>query len=202
MNNTDWNNNLTVLFARLRDKDEEALSMIISHYKRGMIAFITSIVGNPQDAEAIFFEAIEYIFLNPKCVKDPTTFSGFLRTAVRNSAYNFIDTAEKRHTVNETDLGEDEYVLDDFLGNYDSPEYTLEKKELKRMITQILKNMDPRYSKPLYEQYYNDLSLSDIAKKLHLPRSTVIGRLQTGKKLLRGYQHIVQERYGYRGYEQ
>lgn len=76
------------LVARSRAGDREAFGALVRRYLRLAHAVARSVVAEPADAEDVCQEAFLEALLRLESCRDPTRFSGWLLTIVRNKAHN------------------------------------------------------------------------------------------------------------------
>ena len=63
--------------------------------------------------------------------------------------------------------------------------FDLEKKELRSLLGQLLSSLKLKYKEVLYLRYYEELSVTEISKKLNLPPRRVSERINYALKLVR-----------------
>lgn len=61
----------------------------------------------------------------------------------------------------------------------------LEEAEITRAMERVLKNLAPRYREVIILRYYEELSINEIARRIHLTPKQVYSRIHYGLELIR-----------------
>lgn len=99
----------------------------------------------------------------------------FLIVTVRNAAFKLYNR-RKRETPVE-DVEQDEVVPD--------ISRTIEQQDVKRLLFELLKQMDSKYGDVLMLKYYYDMSVNEIAEQMGLTPQNVKVRLHRGRAILK-----------------
>ena len=67
--------------------------------------------------------------------------------------------------------------------------YDIEKKEVQAQLKNLLGKLKLKYQEVLYLRYYEELSISEISQRIHLPPRRVSERIHYAVKLLRKKCH-------------
>ena len=103
--------------------------------------------------------------------------ASYIYAITTNKIYNYY-----RYNYKQKEAASELAIDSVFTLNIDSD---LEKKELRDSIKNFLSSLEIKYQEVLYLKYYEDLSISNIGKKLNLPPRKVSERIHYALKLLK-----------------
>ncbi|GGH35464.1 sigma-70 family RNA polymerase sigma factor [Paenibacillus segetis] len=159
--------------------DEDAFYHLITTHKRKLYGIAFSYLKNEADALEVVQETICRAWSKCHQLKDPESFIPWLIRILINCS---IDEQKRRKRVApqtvETSTG------------------TAEMVSVQRLDLEIaLERLKPKYRHVLTLKYYQDMTLTDIAKVLDCPEGTVKTWLHQGLKQIRGQMDYGGERY-------
>ena len=106
----------------------------------------------------------------------PDQMRKFMTITVRNAAFK-IYNHRKRENVTEEIYKDDEVIQDISVDT--------ENKDIKRILFDMVKSLDSKYSDVIMLKYYCDLSVNEIAENLGLTPENVKVRLHRARALLK-----------------
>ncbi len=187
MRDTTWEKSLKNLFPKLKEHDDEAWNIVVSHYKKGLEICAYAIVENQADAEEVVQRVMITLMLKIDTIEDPERMTGFLRSTVHNTAVNYVSRGCYRFEANASDLSDNDSDRYYEFPDGDDPETLFYEKVYRQEIEDCLLAIGNKLAEPLVMKYILGLSAKEIAGRLHLSTSTVNGRIEMGKKKAREY---------------
>lgn len=126
----------------------------------------------------------------PRVLEKYDASKGSLGTWVNRCVANFTLDALRRRPkgdIQTFQVEEEEWksfqIVIEVLGE-ESPHLLHDRKYLHNIIVSCLEKLPEHYQKPIYLRYWEDMSIEEIAKRLHLPTGTVKSQLSRGIKML------------------
>ena len=151
-------------------KNEDVVKLFDS-YADDLYRFAVSYVGSKHDAE----DVVQDVFLkllSKNLLFDRRFEKAYLLTITANKCKDLLKSKARKTSV---DLESEEWHLEYYDGFTDSD----------RAVFDELMALDEMYRVPLHLFYYEDYSITEIAKVLDLPDSTVKTRLKRGRDKLK-----------------
>ena len=178
------------IIALFFSRSEQAISELASKYGRLCHQIATNILGSNEDAE----ECVNDAYLgawNTIPPQKPNPLQAYICKIVRNIAITrfHANTAAKRNTHYDIALDE----LENCLFSPDTPESTLQAKELSHLLDRFLSKLDTRSRVMFVRRYWYADSITDLAKKLHMRPNNVSVQLSRIRNKLRKF--LIQEGY-------
>ena len=194
-NNT--NDNIVQLVRGAKQKDEEAIRLIMNTYEKKLIFLALSYVKNEADASDVVQDSFISAFSNINDLKDESKLEGWLNRIVRNRSLNMLDSAYKKYTTNftniETDDDEIEFdIRDDQIDR--QPEMAYDQKARQEIILKILDTLPEAQRTVTVMYYYEDMTMKEIANTLHESMTTIVGRLNSAKDKIKKSVTALQNR--------
>lgn len=150
--------------------DEQAFYTLVSEQKRKLYGIAYSYLHNEQDALEAVQETVCRAWIKCGKLKDPSSFTAWLIRILINYC---VDEQKRRKRVQpllaEQDVRANEMISDNKLD-----------------LEQAMERMKPKYRHVLMLKYYQDMTLTEIAKVLDKPEGTVKTWLHQGLNQLRG----------------
>lgn len=147
--------------------DKETFSTLIKEYTPNMYRLALSMLHSQQDAEDAVSGAVLKAYENLYTLRNVDRFKSWIMQITANEARKIYRNYKRTACVE---------IMEDFL-----PAFEDERHEL----WDVVQKMDLNYREVIILYYYEQLSLKEISKVLHIPVGTVKSRLSRGKKLLR-----------------
>lgn len=196
---------LVRLIETWKNGDENAYDTIYNEYYDAMlrIALTHTMVNgkvNRADAEDILQDAMLKAYLNIQSLDKPENFPQWLTKIVKNRASDYMTSAMKKHNVLFTDATNDdgkgktlEFDKEDERISA-RPDIQLDNQVKEDILSEIMDHLseDQRVVTLMY--FYDEMTMKEIAEKLDIEQSTVIGRLQTAKKNIKNEVTAIQKR--------
>jgi RNA polymerase sigma-70 factor (ECF subfamily) len=160
-------NNLVIAVGK---SDEQSLILLYQAISGRLLSIAKGLLKNHQDAEDAVSEAFVRIVKYAPSYKKSNNAYGWAATILRNCAIDILKNKQIDTNI------DDAYGL----------AAESEDIDTKIDIRAALFKLEEQEREILLLRYYGDLTVRDIAKKLNLPKSTVMNKLQQAeKKLLR-----------------
>ena len=169
------------LVGRVLGGDLQAFGAIVRRYQDSVYATALRRTGNAADAEDVAQEAFLAAYQSLSRLKEPAKLGGWLRSVTR---YTYSNWRRKHADLRRVSAAGD--LLDAIpCGNSPSPDEAVQREELRQRILKAVVAL-PRHTGEVVRLYYVDgFSYQAIAESLSLSATTVKGRLQMGRDLLR-----------------
>lgn len=169
---------LVFLYLLDTPEDRDKLEQLYLAYHNKMLALAISILHDQYDAEDAVHDAFYAIARHITAIHEPLDSDrtiGYLMVTVKNCSYDILRKHKKEAVTKKeaADIPDKDDILEELCS-----EETYEK------IVNILLDFHPLYSSVLYLHFVEELSSSEIAKRLNRKVSTVKNQLCRGKKLL------------------
>lgn len=196
---------VATLVKQAQEGDEFAFSELYEHYYPAMLRVAckhTQVSGrnNQQDAEDVLQEAMLSAYKNIKSLKNPKSFKSWLTTIVVNRANDVMTSSYKANNINMSALSSDdkdgkemEYDPSDESGTY-QPDVLLDNQTREDILNDVMSHLSEEQRMVTIMYFYDDMTMDEIAEKLGIKTSTVIGRLQTAKKNIKQEVDSIQKK--------
>lgn len=159
--------------------DEQAFYQLISLHRRKLYGIAYSYLRNESDALKAIQETVCKAWIKCRRLKDPEAFIPWL---IRILVHCCIDELKRRKRVLP-------YVAERMQTNGEM--VSVFKMDLDSALDQL----KPKYRHVLTLKYYQDMTLTEIARVLDCPEGTVKTWLHQGLKQLRRHMHVGGELY-------
>jgi RNA polymerase sigma-70 factor (ECF subfamily) len=168
------------LISRVRDGDADAFYELIRPHERAVFLTALSILKNDADAEEVAQEAVLKAFKALPRFRREAKFSTWLiqicineaKMKLRKDRRHLYDSLEQQQQNNDGD-----YIPRDFADWRDIPSEALEKKELRKALTQALDSLPEKYRAVLILRDVQHLGITETAQILGLSEANVKTRL-------------------------
>ena len=177
---------IALFFAR----SEQAITELSIKYGKLCLHIADNILGNPSDAE----ECVNDAYLgawNTIPPQKPNPLRTYLCKIVRNIAITRYHTNTATIRNSHYDVALDE--LQDCLFSLDTPETTLEAKELSHLLDHFLATLDTRSRVMFVRRYWYSDSIMQIAERFRMKPNSVSVHLSRTRNKLRKF--LFQEGY-------
>lgn len=178
------------IIALFFSRSEQAITELSKKYGTLCMRIADNILGNKQDAE----ECVNDTYLgawNTIPPQKPNPLQAYICKIARNSAIAkyHSNTAIKRNSHYDIALEELEHCL----YSLDTPERTLQAKELSCLLDRFLSSLDARSRVMFVRRYWYADSVSDIADAFKMRPNSVSVQLSRLRKKLQNF--LIQEGY-------
>lgn len=162
--------------------DRVACNALVTRYRDALIAYISNIVPNHEDAEDICQESFQKCFNNLSSYNHKYAFSTWLYTIAQNTSFDFL---RKNRIPSAATLSEAEVNAQKKTSNTaPSPEDVMINNQAIENVLKAIQKMPPIYRRVSELRFIQDYPLEEISKELNLPLNTVKTRVSRAKKLL------------------
>lgn len=166
------------LLLRLRDGDEQAFTGIYNTYYSTLYIHAYNRLRNRETAQDIVHDLFSYLWNKRNQLNITEGLSSYLYTAIRNRIIDHISRLNTNSRYLQS-LG-DQLAL-----NNETPESTLEHRELATLIEKEIASLSPQL-RVVFELSRNEhLSHKEIAERLNLSEQTVRGYIKNALRTLR-----------------
>lgn len=168
------------------DNDQKLFEDMFLSYRKQMVTFAVTILGNEDDAQ----DAVGDVFLRiaqknwdvVRDIKNETDFRNYLLKATKNTSINKIKTKKKENvsldTIMEYDMDGIEDLSDDTFLEVICNKYEYDK------VVQAIKLLNEKYRDAMYCHYVMEMTVPQTAKSLNQTLSATKQQLVRGKKML------------------
>ena len=166
------------MIVRIQRGDMEAFEALFQLYKDKAMRTVYLMTGNQMASEDIVQEAFTTCYLSVKTLKNPEYFKTWFFKLLTRIAWRHMKKEKRLVPIEE--IGE--LIERDKRGYY--PDVMEERERARVLYNEILK-LDLKLQTTLILYYYNELSVSEIARVMGCLEGTVKSRLYTGRKRLK-----------------
>lgn len=174
------------------ERNPEAMEKTVLKYKNYCICIAKNILGNEQDADECFNDALHNTW-NSIPPQKPENLGTYIGKIIRNLSFDrYKHSRAKKRGGGETELVLEE--LKDCVSGKETPEQNLYRKELSAEINSFLNTLSKEKRNIFVCRYWYAFSVSDIAKKFGKTEtniSVILSRLRGELKEFlteRGYE--------------
>ncbi len=173
----------------LQNGDENSIKYIFDKYYEGLCLFAESITKDHHASEEIVEDIFVYLWLNASSTQITTSVKSYLYRSVHNNCLKYLDKLKTQRKA----LDNIHYTLSDKeLLHPITPEYPISNlivKELEEKASQVLESL-PNQCREIYMlNRFENLSYSEIAKKMDITVSTVKTQMGRAFQKLREALH-------------
>lgn len=148
--------------SRLRKKlhkfDRSAVTLLVEEYKTPLLRFAFSFVRDERIAEDVVSEALVRLLIKKPRLRSEGALKGYLFSVTKNVAVDYL-RKKKREKAYSARLGQEEREK-----RAKPIENSVIENERYREVTEALSGLNERYREALYLQYFEEMSVEDIAK--------------------------------------
>lgn len=164
---------LNPLIFRVAKGDASALDTIFALCGKRMCALARGIVRSQADAEDVVSESFVKLARHASSFKEGNGYA-FLMRIVRNAALDFLRKNKRTATENIDDC----FSLSD--GTYSS-----EGRENALLLESAVKALPPLEKKMIYDRYFLDLTVREIAREEKMSKSSVERAIRRAEEMLK-----------------
>lgn len=176
------------LVERARQKDRDAIALIIKQHNRRLYRIARSIVRNDSDAEDVLQEAYVRAFGALDGFRGEAQFSTWLARIVINEALGFVRRRRPAIDIGliSTGLGLNAQVIPFPDANrVPDPETTMVQTEIRVLLEQAIDRLPSTFREVLIARLVEGMSVADVAELFRIPPQTVKTRLFRARALMR-----------------
>lgn len=171
--------------------DRVQLEQCIDEYGTDVYTFCSQITGNREEAEDLYQDT----FLKAVELKEKIDYSNNPRSYLVSVALRIWKNRRRKFAWRKRIAGvcalTEEGVQNEALGQEESVENTVLRKELEGQVRKAVGNLAEKYRIPVYLYYTLQLSVEEIANVMEIPQGTVKSRLHKARTLLKRELEVV-----------
>lgn len=180
MDATTFNEAMAV--AQARDGDTLAFEALVRAYQRRAYSVAYGFVGNRDDALELAQESFARAYRAIHRFDARMPFYPWLYQIVRNTCLSHLKKKRRHGEVSLDSLVESGYEPTD---GGTGPLHSAEVQELRRSIAEALGRLSPEHREIIVLRHLQELSYTEIAECLGIPKGTVMSRLHAARQNLR-----------------
>ena len=169
----------------LREKDNEALDVLVERYSTGLTLFLRGFVGSMEDAEDLMMDSFVAIATKRSWSARGSSFKTWLFAIGRKLALMHLRKSKKiRHYGDGFDAEpEDTGVYTDDAAQH--PEIQFLKKEQNLKLYRAMEKLQPQYKEVLFLLYFEQMSYEEVEKVMGKSKKQLYRLCDHGKAALR-----------------
>ncbi len=168
----------------------QAFDVLITRYRRAMLAIAQQIVRNPTDAEDVVQDAFLRAFEALPQLSDLNRFGAWLHSITRNRALRYYKSAGRYQPQEDMEP----YLNRGGDTSAEDPAQIVERELTQQAIRDAIQELPTDYQAVIELYYWAEMPQKRMAEFLSVPLTTVKWRLHKAKELLK----TILERQGYR----
>jgi len=167
------------LVARVAAGDESAIGILYDRYGAVLYAVAFRVLGERADAEEVVLEALAQAWRDAARFEPGRgSVAGWLATIARSRALDVVRVRNRRSRLAAAAAAAAPDALP-------GPESALDHEERRREVRRALDALSPAQRQAIELAYFEGLSQSEIAERLHEPLGTIKTRVRLGMQKLR-----------------
>jgi RNA polymerase sigma-70 factor (ECF subfamily) len=155
------------------------MAALAEEYKNPVYRFCRSLTYSKEDAEDLFQETFLKVLQQPSKVN----FIGSVQSFLFSTAL-YLWKSQKRKYARRSRIAPVK-PLDETVKNSANVEEDYIQQEEIRTVRQLVESLPDKFKIPVIMYYTAELSVSDIAKAMHIPTGTVKSRLFKARNLIK-----------------
>lgn len=163
--------------------DKAAYGRVVAACADRLVAVLTRVVGNQEDARDIAQDTFVRIYRHLEKFDHTKPFEPWLYRVGRNLAYNHLRSVMRRREKL-TDVGSD-FLVDEMKSETKSPIDDVLDKERQYNIDGVLARMRPAFREVMTLRYMLKLEYDEIARRMEVPIGTIKTWLNRAKEQFR-----------------
>ncbi len=173
------------LVSRALGGDQQAYTLLVEKYKKGLILHIKRTIGDEEGIEDLVQEAFIKAFRALKTYSTSYAFSTWLYKIASNNA---IDYKRKRRlatiSLDKPTLIKDGEVRHEIADVSYRPDQEIEGGQRQNIIQEAIDSLPPKYHRVIVMRHQEEKSYEEIAQELGLPLGTVKAHIFRARRLL------------------
>ena len=170
------------IIERAKNGDKAAFGILVKHYQKKAYSIAYGFLGNREDALETAQDSFVKAYRAMNRFDTSFPFYPWLYRIVKNTSLNRIKK-KKRRGESSLDLIMDKGV--DFAGKEKSPDYRATLGELRQTLNAALERVSASHREILTLRHIQELSYTEIADCLGIPKGTVMSRLHGARNSLK-----------------
>ena len=176
------------LVERARQKDRDAIRLIIKQHNRRLYRIARSIVRNDSDAEDVLQEAYVRAFGALDRFRGEAQLSTWLARIVINEALGFVRRRRPAIDIGLISMSprlNAQVIPFPDANRVPDPETTMVQTEIRTLLERAIDRLPSAFREVLIARLVEDMSVADVAELFRIPPQTVKTRLFRARALLR-----------------
>jgi len=175
------------LLARVKEKDEAAIRLVIRQNNRRLFRIARSIVRDDGEAEDVVQESYLRAFTHISEFRGEASLSTWLSRIVMNEALGRLrhDRAIPKSVSMESSDITERVIPFPLASKYPDPEKHLAQDQIRRLLEKAIDNLPDEFRVVLTARAVEEMSIEETAELLNLKPETVKTRLHRARRLLR-----------------
>lgn len=170
--------------------ESDAFGKLIQRHQSAVYATALHRIRSFADAQDVAQEAFIEAYKNLYRLREPAKFPGWLCTITRRQCNRWMRS--QRENINIEGLNATQIAQISKNGML-LPDETSESRELQQKVLDAIASLPEKISEAVTMYYIDGLSYSEVASFLSIPKTTVKGRLRTGRQRLKERLAMVEE---------
>jgi RNA polymerase sigma-70 factor (ECF subfamily) len=174
------------LIERSREGDRAAFGLLVKRYQGAVYSLALGRLGDPTDAEDVAQEAFVKAYAALDRFDVRRKWAPWLFTIAVNLCKDRLKRRKFRaFSLDAMQEGRDGGVERELPDQGPGPDTQYLQRERQQRVLAAVNSLPSHYREAVVLRFTQDLSYDEIAQALHVPLTTVVGRLAKAKKLLR-----------------
>jgi len=170
------------LIQRTLNGETNAFGELIKRYQDAVYATALHRTGNFADAQDVAQEAFIEAYKSLHKLREPAKFPGWLHRIALHQCNRWRRKQRESEPIDELS---DAQILAISNGRTVLPDEALERKELRQTVLNAITSLPKKLGEVVTMYYIDGFSYDEIANFLSISKTTVKGRLQTGRRQLK-----------------
>ena len=170
------------ILVEVRDGDTTAFGTLVNAYQRRAYAVAYSFVGNREDALELAQDSFAKAYKAMHSFDTKLPFYPWLYRIIKNTCLNHLKKRKRRGEISLEYLGEAGHQIES--GDV-SPSRSAELDDLRKSLSAAMRRVSDEHREVLVLRHFQELSYSEIAECLDVPKGTVMSRLYSARRSLK-----------------
>jgi RNA polymerase sigma-70 factor (ECF subfamily) len=165
----------------VQNGDAEKFGILMERYQAKLFRYGRKFLSSDDNIEDVVQDVFVKTFQNIKSFDVKQKFSPWIYRIAHNTYVNAL----KKNSLGPLYLFDFDTLVSHTVVEEDPVRREREEKELKEIVDQGLREIEPKYREILVLYYIEDFSYKEIAEILHIPVGTVGVRIMRAKEMLK-----------------
>jgi RNA polymerase sigma factor (sigma-70 family) len=168
--------------------DEASFERLVQRYSPHLFNYIIHMLGNYDQACDVLQQVFLQLYISLATLNQQGSFKGWLYHVAHNRCIDELRHKRVTYFSEISANGENddcETILTVLVDPAPQPEEMLERREIQRLMRQVIRELPLRFRAVVALRYTKQLTFSEIGARLHMPEATAKTYFQRAKPLLR-----------------